>query len=277
MPRKNISKRLRSARTDHVLFGDVIYEPGSSFGPRMQPDFQLVVLEEGAVSVQVDDSIVRIGQGEVGLLLPGRREDFTFAAEQKSHHTWCSLNPSLLSAELRTACENAPAVLSVSRRLAQLMEMGLSLPRRAEATTPGLIDALGVALLQEYLFSSHRESSPTTDEPDALRRAIEWVGFDGHNAVDLASLAKIAGVSAAQLVKLFKRHLDTTPMRYVWETRTRRGAQLLRETGLTVGEIAFRCGFQTPFHFSRWVKQIHGVAPREFRARAWGQMKRPPA
>lgn len=276
MARKNISKRLRSARTDQVLFGDVLYEPGSSFGPRVQPDFQLVVMEEGALSVRVDDAVVRISPGEVALFLPGHREDFTFASEQKSHHTWCSLNPSILSEKLRAACENAPAVLPVSRRLAQLMEMGLSLPRRAEATSSGLIDALGVALLQEYLFSIHREDSSKADEPDALRRAIEWVGLDGHEAVSLASLAKIAGVSPAQLVKLFKRHLDTTPMRHVWETRTRRGAQLLRETGLNVGEIAFRCGFQTPFHFSRWVKQIHGVPPKEFRARAWGQANRPP-
>ena len=60
-------------------------------------------------------------------------------------------------------------------------------------------------------------------------------------------------------------------MRYVWEARTRRGAQLLRETGLTVSEIAYRCGFQTPFHFSRWVKQVHGMSPKEFRAQAWGR------
>ncbi|MGH8017223.1 MAG: helix-turn-helix transcriptional regulator [Opitutaceae bacterium] len=70
-------------------------------------------------------------------------------------------------------------------------------------------------------------------------------------------------------MKLFKCHLHATPMRHVWETRTRQGMRLLRDTGLTVSEIASRCGFSTPFHFSRWVRTISGVAPREFRARAW--------
>jgi transcriptional regulator GlxA family with amidase domain len=60
-----------------------------------------------------------------------------------------------------------------------------------------------------------------------------------------------------------------TPIRHVWEARTRRGAQLLRETGLTVGEVAFRCGFQTPFHFSRWVRELYGVPPRALRTKAW--------
>ena len=36
------------------------------------------------------------------------------------------------------------------------------------------------------------------------------------------------------------------------------------------GEIALRCGFQTPFHFSRWVRETEGASPREVRARAWG-------
>src|SRR6185295_9194592 len=122
--------------------------------------------------------------------------------------------------------------------------------------------------LQEYLFAAQRALASAPEEPDALRRALEWIGQGGHQAVDLPALARVSGVSPAQLVKLFRRHLAIPPIPHVWETRTRRGAQLLRETGLTVGEIAFRCGFQTPFHFSRWVKELFGVSPRGLRAKA---------
>jgi AraC-like DNA-binding protein len=38
---------------------------------------------------------------------------------------------------------------------------------------------------------------------------------------------------------------------------------------LTVAEIADRCGFQSPFHFSRLVNQLHGCSPRAVRSRAW--------
>lgn len=253
-----------------MLFGDVVYDPGGTCGPRVQTDYQMVVLVEGGVSVRIDGSERSLGAGQVTLLVPGRMEFFAFLPDRKSHHTWCSLHPSLVAAETAAAVARAPSVLPVSRRLGQLMEMGLSLPRLAETGAPGLAEALGVALVQEYLFAGQRAAAPTADEPDALRRAIEWVGLEGHEAVDLPALAAIAGVSPAQLVKLFRRHLGTTPLRYVWEARTRRGAQLLRETGLTVGEVAFRCGFQTPFHFSRWVKQLYGAAPRALRAQAWG-------
>jgi transcriptional regulator GlxA family with amidase domain len=134
---------------------------------------------------------------------------------------------------------------------------------------PGLVESLGLATLQEYLFAAGRGATDREEEPDALRRALDWVGQEGHRSVDLRTLAREAGVSPAQLVKLFRRHLGTTPIRHVWETRTRRGAQLLRETGLTVAEVAFRCGFQTPFHFSRWVRDLYGLPPRALRSREW--------
>lgn len=271
MERKNISKRLRYAHTPRVVFGDVVYEAGSSFGPRVQPDYQLVVLEEGRVRVDVDGTEMAINSGEVGLLLPNGKEQFVFTGDRKSRHTWCAVSPAMMGEDLQAEGHQAPRVLPVSRRLAQLMEMGLSLSALATTHSHGLVEALGMAVLQEYLFSGRRTCAHPTIEPDAIRRAIEWVGVDGNERVDLPSLAKLVGVSTAQLVKLFKRHLGTTPMRYVWEARTRRGSQLLRETGLTVGEIAYRCGFQTPFHFSRWVKQVHGMSPKKFRAQAWKQ------
>jgi AraC family transcriptional regulator of arabinose operon len=266
---KNIPKRLRSAASARVQFGDVVYEPGGTCGPRIQQDFQLVVLVEGEAQANVDGRELKIAAGQVGLFRPGRREFFRLSERRKTHHTWCAVHPSLVSAELATRCTRAADVLPVTRRFEQIMELGLSLPRVAGERAPGLVETLGLAALQEYLFSGERVAAPEPDEPDALRRALEWIGSEGEQATDLPALARKAGVSPAQLVKLFRRHLGTTPIRHVWEVRTRRGAQLLRETGLTVGEVAFRCGFQTPFHFSRWVRELFGVPPRALRAKAW--------
>ncbi|MDB6092538.1 MAG: AraC family transcriptional regulator [Verrucomicrobia bacterium] len=270
MALQNIPKRLRFARSAQVLFGDVVYEPGGTCGPRVQQDYQLVVLVEGDAKVDVAGREVAILAGQVGLFRPGLREFFRLSEKRKTHHTWCSVAPALVGGDLARACIAAPEVLPVTRRFEQLMELGLSLPLAAGERAPGLVESLGLAALQEYLFAGQRAPHSAPEEPDALRRALEWIGQEGHQAVNLPALAREAGVSPAQLVKLFRRHLGTTPIRHVWETRTRRGAQLLRETGLTVGEIAFRCGFQTPFHFSRWVRELFGVSPRALRSKEWG-------
>jgi AraC-like DNA-binding protein len=64
-------------------------------------------------------------------------------------------------------------------------------------------------------------------------------------------------------------------MRYVWESRLALAADMLRRAGrderegrgdrgrLQIGDIAYRCGFSTPAHFSRAFRERYGVAPRE--------------
>lgn len=266
---KNISRMLRVAASERVVFGDVTYAPRGSCGPRVQADFQLVVIEEGVARVQVDGGLVVLTKGEAGLFLPGRRELFEFSATHRTHHTWCAVGPGLVDEDLRVACEAAPVKRPVSHRLAQLLELGLGLPEAAGREAPGLVDALGVAALREYVFAAGAAGAGLREQPDAMRRLLEWFGLHAAEAVDLSGLANVAGVSSAQLVKLCKRHLGVTPVRALWEARTRQGVRMLRDTGLTVSEVAYRCGFQTPFHFSRWVRALTGKNPRAVRSDAW--------
>ena len=76
-------------------------------------------------------------------------------------------------------------------------------------------------------------------------------------------------VTPQHLTRLFRRHIQTTPMRYLWQRRTRHGVELLGGTGLSITEIADRIGFQSPFHFSRLVLRYYHDSPRRLRERLW--------
>jgi AraC family transcriptional regulator of arabinose operon len=262
---QDMSKTTRTRRAaSGVVFGDVIYAAGGTHGPRVQVAHQLVLVLTGEARVRVDGAEIVVPARHAGLFQPGRREEFRFSVKGPTHHAWCSVRPGLVSGSLRDACARAPAVQRLSRRLEMLVELGLSVPRHAGGISDPLIEALGLAALQEYVFFGRmgRDAAP---EPDALWRALEWTAQLGDRPADVATMARASGVSASQLTKLFRVHLDTTPMRHVWKTRTERGVQLLQETGLSIAEAAYRCGFQTPFHFSRCVRLHFGAAPREVR------------
>jgi transcriptional regulator GlxA family with amidase domain len=76
-------------------------------------------------------------------------------------------------------------------------------------------------------------------------------------------------VTPQHLTRLFRRHMQTAPMRYLWHLRTRHGVELLGGTGLSIGEIATQVGFQSPFHFSRLVRNHYRDSPRRLRERLW--------
>lgn len=269
MPAQDISIKVKARRSPHVVFGDVIYAAGGRHGPRRQLGYQIVTVESGEARVTIDDRMVLVPARHALLLQPGHQETFLFSAKNPTRHAWCSVRSELLSPRLRQACDKAPELQPLRRRLETLLQLGLSVPRLAGAESDPLVEALALAALEEFVFTT-RVGRSAAPEPDALWRAVEWVANLGDEPASLEAMSQAAGVSVSQLAKLFRAHLCTTPMRYVWKMRTERGVQLLRETGLSVAETAYRCGFQTPFHFSRWVRRHFGASPSELRRRAVG-------
>ena len=273
---KNLSERLlRIRHTDAVTFGDFIYAPGGRLGPRTQADFQLVLLFSGSAAIQVDDRPVELRPGEVGVLEPGRREFFTFAPAGPTHHGWCSARPGVLAARLEArlaaaAREGKKAVISA--RLAQLLEIAFPIPQPAV----DLLASLARTVFEEFLCAVEAGAPDPVRPPlpAAVRRARDFIDAHYPEPVDLARLGRAAGVAPKHLGKLFRQHLGVTPVRHLWQVRTARGAQLLTETGLTLGEIAGRVGFQNPFHFSRLIRQEFGVSPRQLRAERWNAVRR---
>lgn len=105
------------------------------------------------------------------------------------------------------------------------------------------------------------------DEHPAVTAARRLVRHRLAEKIDLGAMADAAHVTPEHLVVLFRKHLSTTPMRYVWSERVRLGIHLLQHTDLSVAEVASRAGFQTSNHFSRHVRAAEGAPPRAVRQR----------
>lgn len=154
-----------------------------------------------------------------------------------------------------------------------LVELGLSTPVSSAPVVARLLDHLGETLLREYLAESVLNYAEEAVLPEALRRAKDLVETEYTSPLTVGDLARKACCTPNHLTKLFRRHLGMTPARYLWQTRVNRGVELLRQTGLSISEIAYRTGFQTPFHFSRLVKELHQLAPKELRAKSWNVVR----
>ena len=149
-----------------------------------------------------------------------------------------------------------------------LASAALSLKPDARTSERRLYNALGQAMMIAYLSAVGFGANPPLPEP--LQRAVEQIEKRYGSACSVDVLARAAGVSGAHLIRLFRQHLGTTPMRSVWKRRVEAGAQMLGETGLGISEVAYQCGFQTPFHFSRMLKKHFGQSPRSYRRQTWG-------
>jgi len=259
----------RNIRSGQASFGQIRYEPEGYCGPRTQRHYELVVLHSGACDVRVDHSHHPLPPGHVQLLRPGHRELLRFSHDTESHHSWCKVAPQFLPAALRRELSRAPTKPAPCSESFQRIFSAAFLLRPAQRTVAArVVDALALAAFTEFLDivqQTHGEQAVD----DAVRRAIRYMEDHFAETDCLASARHAAGCSVNALIYKFKRETALSPARYLWKLRAEKGIAMTAETGLTIAEIADRCGFKNPFHFSRLVRQHHGHAPRELRRRAW--------
>jgi AraC-like DNA-binding protein len=271
-----------------VSVGEVTYPPGGRLGPRRQHDVQLVLVHEGSMTVTVDGATRPVQRrGSVSLLLPGHSETFAFDAARPTRHSWIQANVPDIPEELEQRLTRLPPALPTSTSMASLARETLAVaaasstlgPATHDATAPAvapdplaaatdpLLSALVAATLWRYVTEAERRIDPRSTLAETAREHLHAELHDPD--LDLGALARACNVSAAHLVRVFRRETGVPPIAYLWQRRVAVGVDLLANTGLPVGAIADRCGFKTVYHFSRRVKQATGMAPTEVRRRRW--------
>ncbi len=86
-----------------------------------------------------------------------------------------------------------------------------------------------------------------------------------HEAWPVARLAKVSGVSEAHFARSFREAFGVPPHRYLLTRRIERATALLRETQMSITEIAFATGWASLGTFGRTFRDVTGRSPGELR------------
>lgn len=81
----------------------------------------------------------------------------------------------------------------------------------------------------------------------------------------VAALARLCRLSPYYFCRLFRREQGMTPAAYRLHHQVRAAMRLLRETHLSVKEIALESGFAEPNYFGKVFRRHLGVSPGQFR------------
>jgi transcriptional regulator GlxA family with amidase domain len=101
-----------------------------------------------------------------------------------------------------------------------------------------------------------------------VQRAVQRMEATVEEPVSPARLARELGVSQRQLERLSKRYLGCTPAKFHAQLRLQRARRMLRQTELSVAEIAIACGFVSLSHFAKAYRRQFSVSPRQDRQAA---------
>lgn len=127
------------------------------------------------------------------------------------------------------------------------------------------VDEMGLYLkgLAAELLRQKGPSGPVPGE--RFEDMLRYVEARCSEPIYLADLAENFHYNPTYVSDLFRRHLGLGFSEHLATLRMNRAKSMLRETELSITEIANRCGYSDSCHFARQFRKISGCTPSTFR------------
>lgn len=242
-------------------------------------EFQYV--DQGSWAVQLDGKRYAMEEGQIILFPPDSRHNGP--GPGYSAHvgivSFESSSPILL--------ENQGRVITLSGKLRELLSdiitqgVDLFVPASPESGLKGVVPRAGVTTAQLQVLKHKLELFLT--ELCTLETGEKTVGSNQSNYqksqfeeieaflkanldknFSLEELSGIFSVSPSKLKNIFREAGNTSPMAYFTSLKMQRAKQLIRESAMSVAQIAESLGFRYENYFSRVFKEKTGLTPSEY-------------
>jgi AraC family transcriptional regulator len=217
----------------------------------------------------------RINRGDITVTPPGEPKEWRHRGHAEFAALW--LAPALIKRIAAEASGIKPERVEIlhnfGTRDSQIERIGLSLLSELEHEGFGarlyvesLANELAVHLLRRYSTAGVAARPSATMLPGyKLRRVTEYMNDNLGKDVTLSGIARTLGMSPYHFARVFKQTTGLAPHQYLMARRVARAKSLLRETDLSITEIAHRVGCTSQSHFSVLFHRATAITPRMFR------------
>ncbi|MBN9672049.1 helix-turn-helix transcriptional regulator [Roseibium aggregatum] len=169
----------------------------------------------------------------------------------------------------RTLRQELTLPFEETNRIREIIE-GLEAEQRGGLAGADVAALHYVSLLLLYVWRLARVDLVTHGRaPQGLaERFVLLAGQHLREHIKVEDYARSLGVSRDRLGTAVRRATGFSPQGYLHQLLMREAAELLANTGMPVGQVAFRLGFSDPPYFTRFFNRMSGVSPAQFRKRA---------
>lgn len=179
----------------------------------------------------------------------------------------------LLKADIRTS--HIPLILLTAKSGEESKLEGLTAGADDYITKPFNLNILKVKIrnivetrrqnqreFQKYVAVEPSKIKISSLDEKLIQKALEYTEEHmGDPNFSVEELSRELGMSRVHLYKKLTSLTGKTPIEFIRIIRLKRAAQLLRESQLTVSEIAYEVGFNNPKYFRKYFKDEFGVLP----------------
>ena len=242
-------------------------EQGYTWGPGVRDHYLIHFVVSGKGTYTVNNTVFELHAGDVFLAKPSQL--ITYSADQNEpwEYYWVGFNGAcanklVLQLPFR---DNLPVHHCKSDERVKKALLNIFLSRgpevRNETLMVGYLYLFIAELMQEALELEPRSANSSSQY---VINAIKYIQFNYSHDISIDDIAKAVGVSRSHLYRVFMSNVGQSPIDYLTSYRISEACFLLKNSQLSIAEIAVSVGFFDQFYFSRVFKKSKGVPPSKY-------------
>src|SRR5215831_11188006 len=129
-----------------------------------------------------------------------------------------------------------------------------------------LTHQISLHLLQHYANQGVAADNLSTKlSQNKLRRALQYIEDNLHRELTLSDIAAALAISPGHFSHAFRHTVGLPPHQYIVNRRVERAKSLLRDSDVSISDVANRIGCSSPNIFSVLFNRATGMTPRSYR------------
>ncbi|MBD2867180.1 AraC family transcriptional regulator [Paenibacillus arenilitoris] len=228
----------------------------------------LAYVLRGQGRIRVDSATHLPREGDVFILRKGSYHEVTAMPDQEGYWTYLWYNLHGNSDELLSAYQLKEKAHIPNAPLEDMFRKGFRLVKRNRRTNAEQAQT-GIQLVcTEILIALTRllkgRNLMLSEQTMRVKHYLDHLA----GPFDSELLSRQMAMSYKQLNRLFKKETGTTIYHYLLSRKIAQAEMMLKDTSMTVSEIAFHLGYEDPHYFSNLFKLKTGTSPTAFRQRS---------
>ena len=228
--------------------------------------FEIIYFSNTHGSCSLNDEKCEISDDSVFLLTPKDFHEITAENDDGGFALIIAFNERIIDKAILDTVTKGPIAAygiseSLSLKLSELYEVFSSKDRYREPRLRHLFNCVLIEIIEnsKAVVGIEKDISPT------VRESISLMLSDPTAELSLAFFAKKFNVTESYFSRLFHKQTGVTFKRYLTELRLEYAKQLLEENGISIIDVGYECGFNTPSQFYRAFKDAYEITPSRYR------------
>lgn len=236
---------------------------------RKLTEFQLLYVSKGEGYFETDEiSTVRIEAGTIFLLYPGVWHRYKPNPETGWEEHWVGFSGIYAEYLLEQECfspQNPIIKIGFNNEFFETFSKLIEVVEVKDKSYQTLSSFLLIQLLGIVYASALLSRQRLSKKEIIIQEIRNEIHEKWYTKIDFENLATKKNVSYIWFRKTFKELMGVAPLQYQLNIKIKKAEQLVKDTNCSLSEIAYQCGFDSEFYFSRIFKAKTGKNASELR------------